>query len=407
MGKTASVLGTGIQGICVALMLQKHGYKVQLIDKNWDVMNRASLTREGKIHLGFIYGMDKSFRTGHRMVEDALHFAPTLDKLIGTNQSWDLLKAKKNVYLVTKDSMLTPEEVDVHFEVINSKFQDHLKDPTLHYLGSRPTRIFQKIPIPWYVDPNLIDAAYLTEEVSVDQPRIKELFKQKILNSALIELFLEHQVIEIKKKPNGYAVECKQKDGASKTFESDIVINCLWENRIYFDKLMGIDEEEIHSLRLKYGLVVKADEFLLSIDSANFIHGPLGSFVIHPNDDSAFFCWYPASMRGLMPYGALPESWEQICNGIIPKEEIDSLITDNFNAFKKFIPQLNKFDVIKVSAGVILAEGHKDIDKRESGFHTRIESPIRELDGYYSVSTSKFTSAPRNTVILENTLFPH
>ena len=74
MAKTATVLGAGIQGVCVSLMLQKHGYRVHLIDKSRDIISRSSLTHEGKIHLGFVYGMDKSLKTGRKMVKDALHF---------------------------------------------------------------------------------------------------------------------------------------------------------------------------------------------------------------------------------------------------------------------------------------------------------------------------------------------
>lgn len=406
MTKTVSILGAGIQGVCVALMLQKHGYKVNLIDKSWGIMNRASMTQEGKIHLGLIYGMDKSLRTGYRMVQDALHFAPILDRLLGANQNWDLLKSKKDTYLVTKDSMLSSKDAETYFEALDTKFQEQIRNTNLHYLGSRPERIFQKSQTPWYVESSLIDSAFQTEEVSVDQPKLKELFKRKIQNTPSIELFLEHKVMEIKRKKDSLVVVCKTESKTPKNFESEIVVNCMWENRIYFDQMMGIEDDQIHSLRLKYGLILKADDFLLSLDSVNLIHGAYGSFVIHPNSNTAFFCWYPSSMKGLIPYGPLPESWEQACDGNFSKEEIDSLIMDNFIAFKRYIPKLQNFNLLRVSAGVILAEGNKDIDKPDSGFHSRIESPIRKLDGYYSVSTSKFTSAPRNTLILEKELFP-
>ena len=74
--KKALVLGGGIQGCCIALMLEKQGYEVNLVDKNKDIINRASLNQEGKIHLGFVYGLDSSLKTGKKLLLDALYFAP-------------------------------------------------------------------------------------------------------------------------------------------------------------------------------------------------------------------------------------------------------------------------------------------------------------------------------------------
>ena len=115
MTKSAIVLGAGIQGVFVALMLQKHGYRVRLIDKSRDIINRTSLTYEGKLHLGFVYGMDKTWQTGYRMTRDALHFAPYLDYLLGGTEDWSRFRSKPNIYLVAQDSMLSPPEVHAYF----------------------------------------------------------------------------------------------------------------------------------------------------------------------------------------------------------------------------------------------------------------------------------------------------
>jgi hypothetical protein len=134
------------------------------------------------------------------------------------------------------------------------------------------------------------------------------------------------------------------------------------------------------------------------------IHGPYGNIVVSDNTDRAFCSWYPAGMKGLMEYGDLPQPWEKACSGRVSPALIEQLRRDHLAGFRKIIPGLPDLKVIAVKGGVILAEGSKDITERDSAFHARNDTPIREQAGYYSVNTSKYTSAPRNTLLLEQLL---
>lgn len=109
------------------------------------MIDRASLTYEGQIHLDFVYDMDKTLETGHRMVMDALHCAPYLDYLLDTKEHWQWLKSTPNHFLVAHDSMLSPVEVKSYFEKLNLCFHECLSDPALHYLGERPPSIVRKV----------------------------------------------------------------------------------------------------------------------------------------------------------------------------------------------------------------------------------------------------------------------
>lgn len=405
MERVAIVLGAGIQGVCVSLMLQKHGYHVDLIDQSSDVINRTSLTYEGKIHLGFHYGMDSSLGTGQKIIKDALQFASYIEYLLGENVDWGKLRSRKNIYLVHTDSMLPSQRVEDYFTEMNRYFQKLLSDSDLHYLGERPNAIFKRVDIPEYVSPDVVDSAILTEEVSIDQTGLKEILKRKISESSSIDLYLGHRVSEIAHGANGIEVRCRQNNGSAASFRSDLVFNCLWESRIYFDQMMGLEVEAEHSIRLKYGLLVKADEFLRTLHSVSIIHGAYGNFVINPRHGTAYFSWYPSCMKGMMKYGAVPEPWEQACEGHISDSLIEELRLSNFENFRRIIPGLTDFEMIGVKAGLILAEGMSDITEKNSRLHNRNETPVRELNGYFSVNTSKFTSAPRNTMCLEHMLF--
>ena len=125
--KKALVLGWGIQGCCIALMLRKHGYEVNLIDKSGDIINRTSLIQEGKIHLGFNYGMDNSLKTGKKLMLDALYFAPYLEYLLDKKVNWENYKSLNFNYLIAKNSMLSVDEVNSYFQALQTIYLDFLE----------------------------------------------------------------------------------------------------------------------------------------------------------------------------------------------------------------------------------------------------------------------------------------
>jgi len=77
------VLGGGLQGCCVALALAERGAKVTLFDKNNDLLSRAAVANEGKIHLGYMYAGDPTLSTAKMMMAGALAFASFLERYLG------------------------------------------------------------------------------------------------------------------------------------------------------------------------------------------------------------------------------------------------------------------------------------------------------------------------------------
>lgn len=404
MAKTAIVLGAGIQGICVALMLEAQGYRVELVDKSSGIMNRASLNYEGRIHLGFVYGMDKSQKTGQRMVLDALNFAPYLEKLIGDKIDWLALCSKPTDYFVARDTILPADQVERYFENIQSFYCEQLDNKNLNYLGQRPKSLFQRISIPSYFNADRVTDCFRTTEFSVDQLKIKKMLQRALSQLPQVNIRLQYLVESIEKEVNGYIVRGKDSTGENIDLHASIVVNCLWEKRAYFDQQLGLEVEK-QSIRLKYGIVVALDDFLSKINSFAMVLGANGNFVCNPRSNTAFFAWYPSCLRGLMEYGEIPEDWDRVADGFVDPELYEILVEENLRNFKELLPGLRSVDVIKIKGGMILGPAGKnytkDIDQPDSVLHTRSESPIRQSDGYYSISTGKFTSAPRNTLQLE------
>ena len=401
--KKALVLGGGIQGCCIALMLRKHGYDVKIVDKSNDIINRASLNQEGKIHLGFIYGLDASLKTGKKLLLDALYFAPYLEYLLGKKVNWEKLKSTNFNYLVAKDSMLSPDEVETYFQTLQTIYRQYLEDENLTYLGKKPNTIFKKISLPPQVNPDFFEACFATEEVAIHHKSIKEIIKTKI-QSENISLCLNQYVTSAKRTTNGFMVETHSEDDGIQHLESDVVFNCLWEGRMILDKQMGMQVEKGYNLRLKYGIIAKPLKSDRRLPSFSVIQGPYGDFVNFHQSKETYFCWYPSSMKGMVIDQSIPTSWDEACDGKIPQTVRQKLVNENFKHFKRLIPTLSDFQVLSIKAGVIVAKGHHDIHHMDSKLHERNESPITQSDGYFSINTSKYTSAPRNTLLLEKML---
>ncbi len=401
--KKALVLGGGMQGCCIALMLRKHGYEVNLVDKSKDIINRASLNQEGKIHLGLIYGLDTSLKTGKKLLLDALYFAPYLEYLLGKKVNWEKFKSSNFNYLVSKDSMLSPDKIDAYFQKLQTIYRDYMKNEKLTYLGKRPKRLFQKTSIPPQVNPDLFQACFATEEVALHPKSIKKIIKEKV-RSENISLCLNQYVTSAKRTPHGFMVETHSEDDGIQQHESDVVFNCLWEGRMALDKEMGIQIEKGYNIRLRYGIFMKMPPSLQGLPTFVVIQGPYGDFVNYPQSKECYFCWYPSSMKGMVIDQSMPPSWEEDCKGNISNTLRQSILNENFNHLHRLIPTLTKSGDSTVVGGVIVAKGYQDIHDPNSKLHERSDFPITQNDGYFSINTAKFTSAPHNTSLLEKML---
>ena len=405
MQYSALVLGSGIQGLCVALALRKHGHKVGVIDMAKDAMTRASLTYEGKIHLGFIYGMDKTFGTGRKMVQDSLNFSNYVDYLLDRQVDWPAITSRPNVYLTHRTSLMTPDEMEGHFEKVAACYRDAIAEQSLNYLGRRPERLFERIELPEYVSPETVIGAFKTEEASVDQVELRSLLCGAVRKADDIELLFERRIIEVDHEGVGYKVVCELPDFETEEFKAPLILNCLWEGRTKIDARVGLIDLPKYSIRLKYGLVLKADDYVRSLDSITVALGAYGNIVVDTHRPWVYCSWYPECLVGTMDYGDVPQEWEEACSGDAPPERAAELARANIAAFRKLLPNLPDMEVIHAKAGMILAEGKVDINDGNSTFHQRNEIPVTGGNGFYSINTSKYTSAPRNAMILEEMLF--
>jgi glycosyltransferase involved in cell wall biosynthesis len=393
--KTVAVLGSGIQGCLVALMLAKYDYSVILIDKCRNIMMRASYNQEGKIHMGFIYSLDLSLNTGKKLMKDALYFSKYVEYLIEKHIDWEMLKSEPFNYIVPNDSHLSANELNDYFEKLQIYYDELLnKNPELTYLGKKLDKIFNQISIPESMNKNMFQSCFKTEEVAINQTLLSEYIKNA-LREKNITLLMEYQVEQIKRTKNRFRI--------NDLIGCDIVINCLWESKNVFDQQMGMKTELDTNYRIKFGIVSDNIKELDSIPSYSIVQGPYGDFVKQSNNQ-IYFSWYPNSMYGMIVNSDIPKEWDTICNGNIPQYLQNGMYKNHLEIFQKIFGREFQFNNAKMKAGIIVANGESDITNKNTLLHGRSKFPIDHFDNYYTISTGKFTSAPYNTLLLEQLL---
>jgi glycine/D-amino acid oxidase-like deaminating enzyme len=393
---TATVIGSGIQGCTIALQLLRKGYKIRLIEQSPDIYQRASLNQEGKIHLGFIYALDQSGRTTSKMLADALMFAPILETLIQKKIDWEQIKSHKFHYLVARDSMVSPDFLNQHYALVENGCQNLLKDKGLHYLGKRPETLYSwKKATSSMFSPEIVEAVFTTEEYAIDPVQLRQLLVEEIRLHERITIYPSHRVVDISQLESGYNVTCRFGNDTVQ-LKSDIVINAAWDGKRQLDQLMGINDDQAWSHRLKFSILFPAPS-PQDIPSFSVVQGSYGDYVCYPAGKSSYFSWYPVCMTEQRSDISIPDRWQSIVQGTIDQDDYQHLINESLIALRNLIPGIRVTGPYRLRAGTILARGHRSITDPTSEFHQRADPPYCIYQGYFSVNTGKFTSAPRNS----------
>lgn len=392
---TATIIGSGIQGCTIALQLVSRGYEVNLIEKNSRLYSQASVQQEGKIHLGFIYAMDTSTKTSERLLYDALHFSPILDQLIGMKINWNRLKSTRFNYLIAVDSMMDQEKLMQHYHDLNYKYHSLLEDPNLHYLGERPGSLIDESSTRKFrYNFNKICQVIPSVEHSIYPEDLRKIVIRKIRDTP-INILPGHNVTAVRRTSFGFETICKSVTGHL-VIPSDIVINAAWDGKRKIDRTMGLQDTDIWSLRIKMGLIF--DNIHTKLDSFSMVQGSYGDLVIYPVQRQMYMSWYSHCLLQQTSEDELDQEGKALCASEIRMSEVETEIEQTIQSFQEILNIKDLSYPNRVKAGAILARGHQSITRPESQLHRRNDPPIESHDGYFSVNTGKFTSAPLNSL---------
>ncbi len=395
MHKTAIVLGAGLQGVAVTLALIAKGWRVTLIEQDDRPLNRASLRNEGKIHLGFVYANDPSGRTPRLMLESALAFGPLLEEWLDYSISWDRLRSHPFTYCLATTSLVPRDVLESRYEALRKHFYD-IDGPSRTYLGTRVHKLYTPLAdaeaVPGlsrrYATPFIA-----TAEVAIDLPAFCALLTDAVQSAPHVSMHCSHRVQEAARTRSGFRATGIRNDGSRWEAEADVLVNCLWENRLKIDATLGIRPTRPWVHRLKYRVLAVLPPSLANLPALTFVLGPYGDIVTYPSG-TAYLSYYPEAMRGWCTDVAPPTDWEMACRGDVPLSAAHELAGRVLGALEMALPGISSSSVTQVDAGAIFAWGSTDIDDAGSELHNRYETGVHVHDGYYSVDTGKFTSAP-------------
>ena len=406
--KRVAVLGAGIQGCVMALMFRRHGYDVVVIDKMGSIMQRASAAGEGKIHMGFVYNKDLTMKTAVHMMKSALRFSSYLDYVVGEQIPWAELKSEAFSYLIPYSSLVSPSEFESYSAQLEQIYKKILSsNPGDSYLGSRPDKIIERIPLTRYVNSSFFEAMYTSEEYAIEPNKLKKLMENALISNG-VKLAMKREISGVQKNYNATSLGDYQVLTNTGTHDFDFIVNCLWEGRHAIDKTMDLPFNSGNNVRFKFGLKFSFMEEYAHFPSFTIVNGPFGDFVRYDKGVSdMYFSYYPSALIGMTNNETAMMEWDGLASGIVPNDVFSQQLEAHWKGFQKFFP-LSKayFDNPKLGGGYILGNGKTGITDPNSELHERSDYPFMVDQGYISVSTQKLTSAPYNAYLLEKELFP-
>ena len=388
--KSSIVLGAGLQGVCVALALARAGHRVTIVDRASRALSGASLRNEGKIHLGFVYAHDETGRTASLMLDAALAFGPLMEEWLGMPVPWGRLKSVPFSYGLLHDSIAPDEEVFASWEQLSDRYRH--RAPGERYLGEAPDRLWQSVASPPLVT-DRVRHVVRTAEVSIDTHAFQPLVCARLAAADDVRGLMGHEIASVARTSNGFRVEGTRGDGTTWGESADTVVNCLWDGRLALDGQMGLLPDRPWVYRLKYRVLGSLPPSLLAMPSLTFMLGRFGD-IVNYGDGRMYASWYPACLQGWSSDVQVPAHWRAAGDDDGEVATRHRMACETLTALDGLVAGFAQSTVTSVAGGVIFSWGRTDIDDLRSELHARHDIGPVAHDGYISVNTGKFTTAP-------------
>jgi len=390
-----AILGGGILGVCTALELADRGHCVVLFERNSELFGEASLFNEGKLHLGFVYAADSSFRTAERMIQGASRFAEILQRWLPASV-FETLPSSSFDYIVHRDSMLAVQTIEDHFQRVRAAIMESMPahrsplplDPSRpHWRRLSPEELSRRY------NPARVDAAYETCELAVDPWLIGQHLRAAVREHPGIEPVRRARVTDVWDRTDGkYDVHFEQ-DGVRHRGPFTGVINALWANRPALDQKYGVCDRGPWFTRRKLGVNIQANGSAPTIPSFTVMLGPFGD-VVRYKSGRVYLSWYPVCMIGTTT-GTEETDWTAVLR-TIDRAHVRRVTIDALSELCPAVQTLASIDTENyvVNGGSIFALGKSDIVDPKSQLHERFNVGMNGRGTYLSVDTAKFTLGP-------------
>lgn len=373
------IVGAGIHGISVALALASRGRKSLVLEASDSPFAGASVKNEGKIHLGFVYALDRTGETTRAMVEGSLAFAPLIDDWCD-GFDWAAARSQQFAYVVMNEGLAGPELIGSHYDRVLERLRESAAKFGSNYLGvdlrDAAVRRHDEV-LPGMVAGHS-GCWFETPERAIDPRILAAKMVETANHEPLIEIRTGHRVTGARRKDPGFGLRVETASGPLE-IEAETVVNCAWEERPRLDNMVLEDRWE-GAFRVKHHVVLRGGD-LAGLRSSTLVQGPFGDVVIWPNGD-VYISWYPDARTH---FGDRPERSLRSDRSVA--ETVHEAMVEMF-------PPLAGFDLVSFAPCHILARGRTDIDDPSSDLHRRAGAEFVESGGWWSLRSSKLTTGP-------------
>jgi glycine/D-amino acid oxidase-like deaminating enzyme len=373
-------------GSCVALYLADRGLAVSLFDEEAAPMGGASRWNEGKIHLGYLYAADPTLRTARMVLDGGLAFSPLIEELIGESVAGHTTDAD-DIYLIHRDSVVDTEQAGAYFDTASELVRAHPHAGS--YLADASTAQAEKLTageLASLGDPNMIVGGFRAPERSVQTRWVADRLCEALDAAPLITPRMGVRVTAA--EPHDGSWRIWGEGGVEESF--DVVVNALWHGRPKIDVTAGLPPEDSLSHRYRVSVFARTTR-PVSVPSMVVGVGPFGD-IKNYNGRDLYLSWYPDGLlsesQGVEP--VLPRSMTE------PERQRTAVAIVAHLA--ELLPPvgevLDAAESLRLGGGFVFAQGEGSLSDPASTLHRRDRFGVRRLDGYYSVDTGKYSTAP-------------
>lgn len=371
--QSIAVIGGGSLGTLIALRLSNLGMNVEIFESKSELLRGASNLGEGKIHLGFTYGL--SLRASYEnLIESALNFGEIIEDSLRTTIDWENITSIPFTYTVDQNSLISPDQFISHAMNIEKIIKEKKNQQT--YLGTPVGNIAKLI--------RTSERSFLTTERAVDLEKLRSMVINEIVKRENIKVYLNSEISTIKIVNSSKYVLKSKITPIEREF--DYVINCSWDKRHILDQQFF---KNLSELNYRTKLYVSAQTNLREFASTTIL-GKFGDLVIFKTGR----LYASDYLTGLTSF----------TNSINPNFfERDSLPTDLVTKhweylklrFSAEVPELSEIKDVVTLERTVVAQGDLDIDQINSGLHQRTPHYLARKGNYISALATKITNVPQ------------
>lgn len=212
------IIGGGIFGVYAALYLARRRHKVCLIEKERELLKKASIVNQARLHSGYHY--PRSVATAIMSNDNKERF--TADHRDFINFTFE------QYYAIDRYGSFTDANQFARFsEFIGIPCKEVAYHPLFNH--------------------NRMEALFLTEEYSFDPILIAEYYRQKILSEKGVTIKMETQVLGVEENQGQWVLQLRQLDrpGALQTITASQAVNATYSGSNAVNRQFGAPDIEL------------------------------------------------------------------------------------------------------------------------------------------------------------------